>query len=823
MVMQRPCRAATLLLVAALLPCLLGAASARARTGDQDTELLEALGEVALFVEAEVLVSGATRRVAKLSEAPGTIAVVDAAELQSRGVLTLEEAIRYVTSVNFAPGSIALTSEVRDIEQAFANKVLLLQDGRLLNSVFRGNFFIDHSQPIDNVARIEVVRGPGSALYGANAFAGFINVISRKGDEIKGVEARGVVGNGDLAHGTFRAGGVAGTYDWTVEARATTFDGFDLVNEAENAEHRDAHVAAHWGKGDSKGETWFTNVSLTDVDAGVPGSTSFPTPGDSLSEQRLSLDGFKQWKPSEKVKLKLRGYYNRQDDEYGFQRAANDFGRFTDAFLNMGSVIAYDQILRWEPEFPGPEEPDPLPDYDNFLGCGACDDAHVAPLNPITGAQYLDILANGLPQVTDVQESKEWLGFVELQADWQVTKKNYLLGGLSLRVDDLDNPVVAQRQFQNKALFLEDEQRFLRDELILLGSLRIDDHSYFDLSVSPRLSLIWSPNKKLVMKTAYGKAFRSPNFVELFGKTRSAEATLYGQQRAFEEGVLGETYTRVLCQPPDPRCPIVPITEELETELQQEEISTFELWTEFTPVKRLKLILNLYQFEIAHEVGIALDRSDIYVVVSGTDTNGLRPPGVDYDGDGIIDPLESFTPAVDSFFQPGNLRDIPTLGVFLNSPDPTKGRGAELELHASPWKWLQVDWNYSRRENEQGEVRDFVEENTSDPSREGELRPTFGTRRFFIDQSTSVVTFKAKDRFWASLGFRVLGRPESSIFSGGSELTGDVTLGVRQKNLTLAATVLNWNQGGAFFDVRRDDFVDGEREVRFSVAYRHEF
>ena len=783
-------------------------APAPASANMQDDDLLAALGDVALFVETEVLVAGATRRVAKLSEAPGTITVIDGGELEEWGALTLEEALRYVTSITFAPGSVSLTTKIRDIEQPFANKVLLLVDGRIVNSVFRGHHFVDLGQPIDAVARIEVVRGPGSALYGANAFAGFINVVTKRGDQIEGVQGRVTAGSDGLVHGNALAGDRKNGRNWVVDARWARSDGEDLINPLEpNAQHEDLHLMAHLGKGDSKGETWFARFELTDVEQGVPGTFDFKTPGDELDEQRLALDGFRLWEPSSKTKLKLRGYYNRSSGTYSYRRTAADLVLLGDQLLGRTPRrYAFEDLSGTDTAFPNPGG-----DPDDPVACPICDqyalgiDPSQDPVGAGTRMEYEELLANGLPTTLDRFDSDEFQGFLELQADWQVSKSNYLLGGLSARVDDIDNDIVGPNDFTNYALFVEDEQRFLRDKLILLGSLRLDDHSFFGLTVSPRLSLIWSPDDKLILKTAYGKAFRSPNFVELFGSQRIGTARLFGASRAVEEGVMPASFERCLdegvsvsdCDPGR--------LETLQTELEQEEISSLELWTEFTPNDKFKMIVNLYWYSIRNEVGVALDRSDVWYYMNGADSRDLLGGG----------------PRASTFFVLPELQDVPTFGVFLNAPDDTTGYGGELELHLDPFDWVDVQLKYSRRDTERGEVREFVE--ADDLSDTPQLVPTFGTRRFLTDQLTSLMTFRAKERFWASLRLRILGRPGNSFIAGGEAVTTDLTLGWRGKNFTVAGSVYNLNEGGVLFDPERDDFVESDAHYRLSVAYRKSF
>ena len=136
--------------------------------------------------------------------------------------------------------------------------------------------------------------------------------------------------------------------------------------------------------------------------------------------------------------------------------------------------------------------------------------------------------------------------------------------------------------------------------------------------------------------------------------------------------------------------------------------------------------------------------------------------------------------------------------------------------------WLKVSWSYSRRRNAQAEVGRFVERD--DTSATSTLVPTFGSRRFTVDQSSGILTLSRKDLFWASLRVRLLGRPDTSYFDGGGAVTADVTLGWRPtKAVTLSATVLDLNEGGTFFDASSGGFVHSERDARLSAVVRHGF
>jgi len=125
----------------------------------------------------ELLVRSASRVSVPLAEAPGIVTVIRASDLRAMGARTLYEALRYspaldVTRDSFGFYHVAVRGRKVDTE------VLVLLDGQRLNSVYDGHIL--YEIPISLVERIEILRGPGSSLYGTNAFAGVISIYTRK-------------------------------------------------------------------------------------------------------------------------------------------------------------------------------------------------------------------------------------------------------------------------------------------------------------------------------------------------------------------------------------------------------------------------------------------------------------------------------------------------------------------------------------------------------------------------------------------------------------------------------------------------------------------
>jgi outer membrane receptor for ferrienterochelin and colicin len=136
---------------------------------------------------ANFSISVASKREEKVSEAPGIINVITAAEIKQFGANTLFEVLGRLPSVyaysypSMRDNAVAFRGQSENID----NHMLLLLNGRPLREGYTGgiNAHIYRSFPLDTIDHIEVIRGPGSVLYGTNAFSGVINIITKKAEE----------------------------------------------------------------------------------------------------------------------------------------------------------------------------------------------------------------------------------------------------------------------------------------------------------------------------------------------------------------------------------------------------------------------------------------------------------------------------------------------------------------------------------------------------------------------------------------------------------------------------------------------------------------
>jgi iron complex outermembrane receptor protein len=179
----------TLLFVFNLTPSF--AVELAMKTFQQEEELL-------LLGEQFVITPTKTKK--KASETPAIVTVITAAEIKNLGARNLADILRTVPGfgIQISQGYARSEIEVRGVGTRNSEKVLILIDGHKMNTPFFGGATTyTTDMAVDNIKRIEIVRGPGSAIYGDNAFMAVINIITKKAEDVDGVKLTGAVGSYD--------------------------------------------------------------------------------------------------------------------------------------------------------------------------------------------------------------------------------------------------------------------------------------------------------------------------------------------------------------------------------------------------------------------------------------------------------------------------------------------------------------------------------------------------------------------------------------------------------------------------------------------------
>ena len=163
----------------------------------------EGTSEQMLFMEIPSIIT-ASKKQEKIQEAPAVVTVITAEEIKDFGCDTLYDVLQRLTSVQMA-GSHMLPDNISvirgDLETHYDNHVLILINGRPFRDSISGgqNGPLYQIFPVDVIDHIEFVRGPGSVLYGSDAFQGVINIITKKPAE--GFSAELTAGGGSFGAG----------------------------------------------------------------------------------------------------------------------------------------------------------------------------------------------------------------------------------------------------------------------------------------------------------------------------------------------------------------------------------------------------------------------------------------------------------------------------------------------------------------------------------------------------------------------------------------------------------------------------------------------
>jgi iron complex outermembrane receptor protein len=168
--------------------------------------------ELTQLMQMDVVVTSVNKRPQKLHEAASAIYVLTNEDIRRSGAVNIMEALRMVPGVLVSKiNQNRYAVSVRGFNRRFSDKLLVLIDGRTVYSPSdSGVFWIGQDTVLEDIDRIEVIRGPGAALWGSNAVAGVINITTKSANETQGVMLAGGAGTEERGFGTLRYGGKLG-------------------------------------------------------------------------------------------------------------------------------------------------------------------------------------------------------------------------------------------------------------------------------------------------------------------------------------------------------------------------------------------------------------------------------------------------------------------------------------------------------------------------------------------------------------------------------------------------------------------------------------
>ncbi len=393
----------------------------------------------------------------------------------------------------------------RGIFTGYNPQVLMLVNGIPITNVFVGDRGLGWGgMPLENVARIEVIRGPGSALYGADAFAGVINVITKTAAEIQGTEYGVRVGSFNSRDAWIQHGGKLGPIDAAFYLRTGHTDGQNGIIEKDQQSSLDtkfgtnaslaprsinAYRSAIDMRGDLSYDKFRFRLAYQERKVGIgAGLAENLDPYSRVPESRLYLDLTYQnanWAPNWDVSTVL-GYYDVKEEPGDPPYLLFPPGAFGGTFPN--GVYGN----------PGHSERH----------------SHASVSAFYTGFNRHRVRIGTGFRVEDLYETTETKNY-NIVSIPGVGPTFVPLPGM---IDATNDPSLVYMQPHKRHLvyaFAQDEWSLAKDWTLTAG-VRHDRYSDFGGTTNPRLALVWDAAYNVVVKAMHGRAFRAPNFTELY-------------------------------------------------------------------------------------------------------------------------------------------------------------------------------------------------------------------------------------------------------------------------------------------------------------------
>lgn len=486
--------------VPASLPLVVAASLSLVPAPAFSSDMGDSLWDISLEELGQIrVVSIASGTSTPLDKAAAVTSVIHSDDIAAMGATDLDQVLETVPGlhVNHSDQAFSPKYVFRGITSSFNPQALMLINGIPATTMMfgnRGNAW--GGMPVKAIERIEVIRGPGSALYGADAYAGVINIITKHVQDIPQTVVGGRVGSFDTRGGWLESATEVGDIGLSLVLEYQTTDGWDETIDHDAQTNFDSvfGTSASLAPGpvntgvdqidlrfEAGNERWTFHMGLQDrsnVGTG-PGIAQALDPEGQYGSTRINADYSYSWidvMDGLDLEARLSVFRISQDPETDIvlYPAGAFGGAFPDGLI--GS--------------PGYEENQARFDlssiYNGF-------DHH--RIQAGIGAFWADLY--------DVSERKNFNP--DLSPKGQVEDVS----------DDPSQVWMPEEDRVNYYLFLQDEWQFDQNWQLVSG-VRYDYYTDFGSTVNPRIALIWATTDSLTTKLLYGRAFRAPSLNELY-------------------------------------------------------------------------------------------------------------------------------------------------------------------------------------------------------------------------------------------------------------------------------------------------------------------
>ncbi len=414
----------------------------------------------------DTIVFSSTKSLKSISSAPSIITVFTDDDIRKLGAETLSDVLFRVPGVQVqVRANNRHGAWFRGVQSEFSQKILLLIDGVPYRNSF-GGFPLDEEISLDNVKKIEIIRGPGSALYGANAFSGVINIYTfQPGDNEKYHSANIEIGQNNTRVGSFLFSSKSSYVNIILEGKLLDTDGYTpSFDRRGNKNHRSGKQSleqigfkAYLLEDSLVLRLSSRRFSNTRVD-----KEDFIDNDRELDRIRTSMEYKKDWGDDNRLNVSIyRTKSNRLEDEDKFN-------------LSNGFRVDLDESFAF-----------------------------------IDNTEIVGVNLN----VYSVIKSHELLTGIELQ------KENLKSSFFVDEITGIKSTFISDSKFddvtlENYGIFLQDNYKFNNRKTQITLGLRYDFVNPFDDQFNFRSGLTHNFTDRIFTKLLYGTAYRSPSLVE---------------------------------------------------------------------------------------------------------------------------------------------------------------------------------------------------------------------------------------------------------------------------------------------------------------------
>lgn len=460
-------------------------------------------GDILSLYGDEQMVSIATGHGTPLYKTPAVSSVLTSKDLEEMGARTVNDALETIPGIHVGVSPTVRMDSVYAIRGIQTNRnphVLFMINGVAFNIGSTGGRPILFKMPISSVERIEVIRGPGSAIYGADAFSGVVNIVTKSFD----------------------------TIDSEIGARAGSFDTYEMwLNHGERFGDIKASLSINGSRTSGDDDRIIKRDYQTQVDE-VVGTRVSRAPGPvstayKLLDTHLELE-WKDWT--------LRNWDWRQKDAgigAGALLALDPDGTQNEHVSITELAYVNDHIKDWKFDISSYYY------YYKSRGYAVIQPPGTTIPAAVNGVPFMINYPDGMIARPDgrgnlvgIDGSMLYSGVTNHQIRlgagyrrlWQdiFYSRNFGPGveqNVMTNVSDTPYTLMPNSKRENWYISLQDEWEFATDWTLTTG-VRYDDYSDIGSTVNPRIALVWLTAQNLTTKLMYGRAFRAPSFAELY-------------------------------------------------------------------------------------------------------------------------------------------------------------------------------------------------------------------------------------------------------------------------------------------------------------------